>query len=172
MRDSVRKRRWASTDPSITCIIAPVMQHATETLTKIFANAQQEARRLNQDFVGTEHLAMALLDLDDSEAGRILAQMNVESGYVRNQLQHMLPSGKEPPVVSGNLPMSPKSQRLVTNAIVTAQAAGQGKVSTRFLLAALLAEASGIVCETFRRSGADAPELAKALRERSVTAEA
>jgi ATP-dependent Clp protease ATP-binding subunit ClpC len=147
------------------------MQHATDTLTKIFANAQQEARRMNQDFVGTEHLAMALLDLDDSEAGRILAQMNVESGYVRNQLQHALPSGKEPPVVSGNLPMSPKSQRLVTNAIVTAQAAGQAKVSTRFLLAALLAEASGVVCETFRRSGADAAELVKALRERKVTAE-
>ena len=152
-------------------MIAPGMQHATQTLTTVFGNAQQEARRLNQDFVGTEHVALALLDLDDSEAGRILAQMNVQSGYVRNQLRHALPAGKEPPVVSGNLPMSPKSQRLVTNAIVTAQAAGQANVSTRFLLAALLAEASGIVCETFRRSGADAQELAKALRERNVTAE-
>src|SRR5687768_3865162 len=47
---------------------ARLMQHATETLSKIFANAQEEARRMNQDFVGTEHLAMALLDLDDSEA--------------------------------------------------------------------------------------------------------
>jgi ATP-dependent Clp protease ATP-binding subunit ClpA len=95
-----------------------------------------------------------LLDLDDSEAGRILAQMNVESGYVRNQLQHMLPTGKEPPVVSGQLPMSPKSQRLVTNAIVTAQAAGQAKVSTRFLLAAPAGRSEpGVVCETFRRSG-------------------
>src|SRR5688572_6615898 len=148
------------------------MQHATETLTQIFAAAQLEARRLNQDFVGTEHLAMALLDADDSEAGRILAQMNLQSGYVRNQLQHALPSGKEPPVVSGALPMSPKSQRLVTNAIVTAQASGRAKVSSRFLLAALLNEASGIVCETFRRSGADAAELVKALRERNVTAEA
>ena len=60
----------------------------------------------------------------------------------------------------------------MTNAIVTAQAAGQAKVSTRFLLAALLAEASGVVCETFRRSGADAQELTKALRERHVTPEA
>jgi hypothetical protein len=36
------------------------MQHATDTLTKIFANAQDEARRLNQDFVGTEHLALGV----------------------------------------------------------------------------------------------------------------
>ena len=147
------------------------MNNFTPRAQQVLALARKEADRFNHNFVGTEHLAMALLDLDDSEAGRILAQMNVESGYVRNQLRHALPGGKEPPVVSGQLPMSPKSQRLVTNAIVTAQAAGQAKVSTRFLLAALLAEASGVVCETFRRSGADAQELAKALRERNVTAE-
>jgi ATP-dependent Clp protease ATP-binding subunit ClpC len=143
----------------------------TETLTKVIANAQQEARRLNQDFIGTEHLAMALLDLDDSEAGRILAQENVQAGYVRNALAHALPAGKEPPVVAGKLPMSPRAQRLVTNSIVAAQAAGKAKISTRFLLAVLIAESSGVVCETFRRSGADGSELAKALRERDVTAE-
>ena len=147
------------------------MHAATETLSAVFANAQQEARRLNQDFVGTEHLALALLDVDESEAARVLRQMNVESGYVRNALAHTLPTGKEPPVVTGQLPMSPKAQRLVTNAIVAAQAAGQSKVSTRFLLSVMLAEASGVVCESFRRSGAEAAELVKALREREVTAE-
>ena len=144
----------------------------TETLTRVIANAQGEARRLNQDFIGTEHLALALLDADESEAGRVLAQMNVQSGYVRNALAHALPASKDPPVVTGKLPMSPRAQRLVTNSIVAAQAAGKAKISTRFLLAVLIAEASGIVCETFRRSGADGPELAKALRERDVTPEA
>jgi ATP-dependent Clp protease ATP-binding subunit ClpC len=143
----------------------------TETLTKVIANAQNEARRLNQDFIGTEHLAMALLDQDDSEAGRVLAQMNVEAGYVRNALKHALPAGKEPPVVAGKLPMSPRAQRLVTHSIVAAQAAGKPKISTRFLLAVLIAEAAGVVCEAFRRSGANGTELAQALRERDVTPE-
>ncbi|MEO6436323.1 MAG: Clp protease N-terminal domain-containing protein [Tepidisphaeraceae bacterium] len=138
---------------------------------KIFASAQQEARALNQDFVGTEHLALALLERDDSEAGRVLRLMNVEGGYIRNALAHTLPGGKEPPIVVGELPMSPKSQRLVTGAIVFAQAAGREKVSTRFLLAALLSEAAGVVCESFRRGGVDAGELTKALRERDVAAE-
>jgi len=143
----------------------------TDTLSKVIANAQLEARRLNQDFIGTEHLALALLDRDDSEAGRILAQMNVQAGYVRNALSHAMPAGKEPPVVAGRLPMSPRAQRLVTNSIVTAQAAGKSQVSTRYLLAVLVAEASGLVCEAFRRSGADGSDLAKALRERDVSAE-
>ena len=148
------------------------MRSGTQTRTKIFAAAQQEARRLNQDFVGTEHLAMALLDADDSEAGRTLRLMNVEGGYIRNVLGHALPAGKEPPVVTGDLPMSPRAQRLLTNAVVASQAAGRANVSTRFLLAALLSEAAGAVCESFRRGGVDAAELVKALREREVTAEA
>ena len=143
----------------------------TDTLSKIFTNAQSEARRLNQDFVSTEHLAMALLDQDDSEAGRVLAQMHVESGYVRNVLAHTLPSGQEPPVVTGNLPMSPKAQRLISNAVVAAQQGGAAKVSTKHLLWALLSEAQGVVCESFRRSGADATELVKVLGSKQVAAE-
>jgi ATP-dependent Clp protease ATP-binding subunit ClpC len=143
----------------------------TETLSNVMAAAQAEARRLNQDFVGTEHLALALLDEEDSEAGRVLRQMNVEAGYVRNALAHTLPAGKQPPVVTGDLPVSPKAQRLVAQAMVAAQSAGKSKISTRLLLAALVSEAGGVVCETFRRSGAEGTELAKALRERDVTAE-
>jgi ATP-dependent Clp protease ATP-binding subunit ClpA len=131
------------------------MHDSTETLSTVFSNAQQEARRL-----------------DESEAGRILAQMNLACGHVRNALAHTLPAGEKPPIVNGQLPMSPKAQRVVTTAIVEAQAAGQAKVSTRFVMAALLAEASGIVCETFRRSGADSTELVNALHERQVTPEA
>ena len=143
----------------------------TETLARVIASAQLEARRLNQDFISTEHLALALLDRDDSEAARVLAQMNVQSGYVRNALRHALPPGKDEPVVTGMLPISPKAQRLVTHAIVAAQAKGRSKVSTATLLAVLLAETSGVVCEAFRRSGADATELVKALHERQVAAE-
>jgi ATP-dependent Clp protease ATP-binding subunit ClpC len=143
----------------------------TDTLTRVLANAQQEARRLNQDFIGTEHLALALLDREDCEARRILAQMNVEADFVRKALAHALPAAKDPPVVTGNLPMSPRAQRLITHAIVAAQSAGQSRISTRFLLSVLIDESSGLVCEAFRRAGANGPELSRALRQREVTAE-
>ena len=69
---------------------------------------------------------------------------------------------------TGRLPISPKAQRLVSTALVAAQAAGRDKLSTRMLLSALLAEAGGVVCESFRRAGADLNELTKALRDRKV----
>jgi ATP-dependent Clp protease ATP-binding subunit ClpC len=144
----------------------------TDTLHRIFTTAQNEARKCNQEFVGVEHLALALLDDDSSEAVRLLQQMNISSGFVRNALSHVLPGGKAPPVITGNLPLSPKVQRMINTAVVHAQAAGQGKLSSRFVLAAILAEAGGIVCETFRGGGGDPAELAKALRDRPITAEA
>jgi ATP-dependent Clp protease ATP-binding subunit ClpC len=143
----------------------------TDTLERVFARSQDEARRLNQEFVGTEHLALALLDADDSEAGRVLSQMNLQAGYVRNALGHALPAGAQAPVVSGRLPMSPKAQRLVSNALVAAQAARRDRLSTRMLLSALLADAGGVVCESFRRAGADLNELSRALRDRPVDPE-
>jgi ATP-dependent Clp protease ATP-binding subunit ClpC len=145
---------------------------ATETLHKILNTAQNEARNCNQEFVGIEHLALALLDDDNSEAVRVLQQMNVSSGYVRNALSHVLPGGKEPPIITGDLPLSPKVQRLINSAIVIAQSTGQLKLSSRHVLAAMLAEASGIICESFRRDGGDPFELAKALREREAAPEA
>src|SRR5206468_6156975 len=108
-------------DPSTPCrlpgIIALVKQPATETLSQVFANAQLEARRRNQEFVGVEHLALALLDDDGSEAVRVLRQMNIESGYVRNALAHTLPTAEEEPLITGDLPVSPKAQRIITSAI-------------------------------------------------------
>ena len=145
---------------------------STETLAKIFSNTQLEARRLNQEFVGIEHLAMALLDDDNSEAVRVLTQMNLSTGYVRNTLAHALPQGAEPPIVTGNLPLSPKVRRLITDAICASQAAGQAKLSSRYLLSTMLSDASGVVCDAFRRNGADTNELSRALRERDVTPEA
>src|SRR5438552_18195 len=118
-------------------IAADVHIPLTETLARVLADAQAEARRLNQDFIGTEHLALALLDQNDSEAGRILAQMNVQAPHVRKALAHALPAAKDPPVVTGKLPMSPRAQRLVTHAIVAAQTSRQSRISTRFLLAVL-----------------------------------
>ena len=152
-------------------MIAPMPQPATDTLTRIFSAAQSEARSRNQEFVGVEHLALALLDDENSEAVRILRQMNVESGYVRNVLGHALGNGAEPPIITGDLPMSPKAQKLVTKSVVSAQGSGRAKVSTRDLLCSILSEAGGVVCESFRRSGADTDELARALRDKDVTAE-
>src|SRR5687767_12513799 len=87
--------------------------------------AQEEARALNQDFVGTEHLLLGLLGAaDDAEAATGLRLAGIELDELRRKLMAALPHTAEAPVITGNLPLSPKSHRAINAALVKAQTTG------------------------------------------------
>src|SRR2546423_11284864 len=115
-------------------------QNLSETLRGMLAEAQKEARLLNQDFVSTEHLLLGVVRCDSCEAARALRAAEVDVGELRAALMHVLPRGKEDPVVTGDLPLSPKAQRVINNAIVKAQSLRERHVTTRLVVLALLDE--------------------------------
>src|SRR4051794_9045176 len=90
----------------------------SEGTRKVLDQAQQEARSLNQEFVGTEHLLLAVLKISGTQAQRILRQHAVDREGMRSQLLAVLPYSENPPVVTGNLPLSPKAQRGLQSALV------------------------------------------------------
>src|SRR5947207_1499858 len=111
----------------------------TQTFRLALQSAQSAARQLHQDFVGTEHLMLGLLGTD-GDAARAMRSAHADPAQVNTALRAALPCGAEPPVVTGDLPLSPKAQRIVNGAIVKAQAMRVTQVSTRFLLLSLLDE--------------------------------
>src|SRR2546423_5153997 len=113
-------------------------QPLSETARKVFEQAQQEARGLNQEFVGTEHLLLALLATSGTSVSRLLRQYHVDKDALRSQIRSMLAFSENPPVVHGALPLSPKAQRVVNSAVVMARSLREATVSTRLLLLALL----------------------------------
>ena len=126
--------------------------------------AQTEARAMNQDFVGAEHLMLGLLAAGplapgDSEAIRILRRANVGIDDLRRAVVQSLPRGNEPPVVTGNLPLSPRAKRAVNSALASAQARHDSRVSTRLLVKALLEEPESAVRSALRGCGADIDQL-------------
>jgi ATP-dependent Clp protease ATP-binding subunit ClpC len=125
--------------------------------------AQGEARVLNQDFVSTEHLLLALLDTDGSEAVAGLRLGGVERGELRKKLLAAIPRGADAPVVTGTLPLSPKAVRAVNGALVKAQSAGAPRVSSRLLLCSLLEECETAVRSAMRGAGADLDHLQRVL---------
>jgi ATP-dependent Clp protease ATP-binding subunit ClpC len=135
----------------------------TTRLRVALEKAQQEARALNQDFVSTEHLLLGLLDTDNSEAvtGLQLAGIGLEE--LRRHLTTSLPRGDETPVVTGNLPLSPKARRAVNTALVKAQSSGASRVSSRMLLVSLLDECDTVVRSAMRDVGADMDHLQRVL---------
>jgi len=136
----------------------------TETLRKVIERAQHEARQLNQEFVGTEHLMLGVLHCDTCEAAQALRQCGLERESLRAVLLAEMPRGKEPPIVTGDLPLSPKAQRVINGAIVDAQALHEQSISTRVLLLSLIDEPQTILGDVLRKSAADV----EALRERLI----
>jgi ATP-dependent Clp protease ATP-binding subunit ClpC len=134
-------------------------------------NAQSIARRLNQDFVGTEHLLLGVLDCEAGEAVWTLRASEVSVAEVRRRLLHGLPTGKEPPVVTGNLPLSPRAGRIVNAAQVLAQRLHEPKVSTRMAMLAFLEENDSGIRQALLDSGADLDELVRMLAEKPCEAE-
>jgi ATP-dependent Clp protease ATP-binding subunit ClpC len=137
----------------------------TETLRYALSRAGEEARALNQEFIGTEHLLLGLLVAENSEVCGALDRQEISAEHVARSIRTNLPKSDESPVVTGKLPLSPKAQRLVTDAIVLAQCSQEPRVSTRFMMQAILASADGLGCRAIRDAGSDIDELKKRLAE-------
>src|SRR5690242_11303544 len=113
----------------------------TDQLRQALVRAQQEARALNHEFVGTEHLLLGLLGSaggGDTEALGGLKLAGVERDALHKRLTESLPRAEASPGVTGDLPFSPNAQRVINAAVLKAQSAGASHVSTRMLLVALL----------------------------------
>jgi ATP-dependent Clp protease ATP-binding subunit ClpC len=142
----------------------------TDTMTAAVRHADEEARRLGQELVGAEHLLLGILDQKSAEAVRVLAS-EVDVAQLRRVLGNKLPHAAEATTVTGRLSFSPRTQKAINSAISQAQAAGESKVSTRFVLAALLEEPQLALAEALRASGADLDDLARRLRDGAVETE-
>jgi hypothetical protein len=135
----------------------------TSRLRQALDKAQEEARELNQDFVSTEHLLLGLIGSEDSEAVDGLRLAGVGLGELRQNLIDALPRGTEPPVVTGNLPLSPKAMRAINAALVKAQSANVPRVTSRLLLVSLLDDSEPAMRTAMRAVGADLDHLQRVL---------
>ncbi len=143
----------------------------TETLRSALSAAQAAARAHHQDFVGTEHLMLGIL-AGDGEAVRTLRASHADAPKLKSLLDADLPRGTEPPVVTGDLPLSPKAQRVINGALVKAQSLREPRVSTRLLLLSLLDDVPVAVRSALDGCGVDTETLTSKLAERPAAAEA
>lgn len=135
----------------------------TQTLLHILDLAQREARDHRQEFVGTEHLFLAVISCETCEAVNILRQQHLDPAALRSSVMGELPVAGEMPVITGDLPLSPKAQRVINGAIVKAQALREPRISTRFLLLSLLDEPHTVIRVAINAGGEDVNQLRQAL---------
>ena len=115
--------------------------------------AQHEARRLDHNYVGTEHLLLGLLAEGDGVAAHALDALGVTADAIRARVEEMIGRGECRP--SGTVPFTPRSKKVLQLAGKEAAAMGDDEVGTEHLLLALVDEGEGVAARILADLGAD-----------------
>jgi hypothetical protein len=126
----------------------------TDDAKKILTLAQEEAERQGAGFIGTEHLLIGLLRVEDAPGGRVLRKLGLELEAVR-ALVRAAQSQEWPAGRRGILPTS-RVKRVIELAFEEARSQGSASVGGQHLLQGLLMEPEGIVGQILRDQGLDA----------------
>jgi ATP-dependent Clp protease ATP-binding subunit ClpA len=120
--------------------------------------ARLEARRLNHEFIGTEHLLLGLIKLDQGTAFIVLKKMGLELETVRMEIERQVGQGSTDQGLSGTVPYTPRAKRVLQLAENEARALGQQHVGTGHILLALLSEGDGMAARVLLKLDITAEE--------------
>ena len=146
----------------------PIFGRFTQKAQQTMALAQRIAAELQQPYVGTEHLLLALLKTGGSVPEAIAGKMSYES--VITEIREQLKTEEEPPTPSGQrIELSPRAKKTVETSVLESHRLGQSFVTVEHLWLALLGNEDGVAGELLRKAGVDPSaareELLRQLRE-------
>jgi prophage maintenance system killer protein len=116
--------------------------------------AQDEARALNHNYIGTEHILLGLLKEGDGVAGRALDALGISLEAVRQQVLEIIGEGKQAP--AAHIPFTPRSKKVLENlALREAMQLDHLYIGTEHILLGLIKEGDGVAFQVLTRLGAD-----------------
>ncbi|MDI6756487.1 MAG: ATP-dependent Clp protease ATP-binding subunit [Endomicrobiia bacterium] len=131
----------------------------TDRAQKVVKQAQQEAKRLSHDYVGEEHILLALVSIDDSVSGRVLANLDVDKTRVISEVEKMVAPGDNV-MLMGEIPFSPRAKKVLEHAVEEAQKMGSMYIGTEHILLGILREDEGIGARALESLGVT-PDVVK-----------
>ena len=138
-----------------------MIQKFTASARQAVVLAQDEARGLGHDYVGTEHLLLGLVCEAAGGAARVLAALDVTLDAVREHVVEML--GRGDAVGTGQLVFTPRAKRVLELALRESVAMRHSEVGTEHLLIALVREGDGVANRILEQLGADDRRILEAL---------
>jgi len=129
-----------------------MFERFTDRARKVMALANQEAKRFNHEYVGTEHLLLGLVKEGSGVAANVLKKMKVELKKIRIEVEKIVKSGPQM-VTMGKLPQTPRAKKVIEYAIEEARMLGHNYVGTEHLLLGLLREQEGVAAQVLMNLG-------------------
>jgi ATP-dependent Clp protease ATP-binding subunit ClpC len=134
-----------------------LFQRFSDSARRVVVLAQEEARKINHNYIGTEHLLLGLIQEGEGIAARALETMHVELDAVRSQVVEIIGLGSTPP--SGHIPFTPRAKKVLELSLREALQLGHNYIGTEHILLGLIREGEGVAAKVLVKLGVDLERL-------------
>jgi len=124
----------------------------TERAQRVILVAEEEAKRLNHDYVGTEHILLGMIAIGEGVAAQVLSNLGVDLRMVRQEIEKIVGQGDNVTLL-GNIPFTPRAKKVLEFAVEEAVNLGHSHVGTEHLLLGLIREEEGIAAQVMENLG-------------------
>jgi prophage maintenance system killer protein len=115
--------------------------------------AQEEARTLGHDYIGTEHILLGLISEGEGVAAKALGELKISLAAVRTQVEEIIGRGVQEPI--GHIPFTPRAKKVLELSLREAMQLGVNYIGTEHVLLGLIREGEGVAAQALERLGAD-----------------
>jgi ATP-dependent Clp protease ATP-binding subunit ClpC len=134
-----------------------MFERFTERARQVVVLAQEEARTLKHNYIGTEHILLGLLREEEGLAARVLESLDITVERVRAQVVRIVGSGEE--VTSGQIPFTPRAKKVLELALREALSLGHNYIGTEHILLGLVRENEGVAARILVDFDADSEKI-------------
>ena len=145
-----------------------MFERFTDRARRTVVAAQDEARLLGHNHIGSEHLLLGLLDVQGGVALHVLESAGITAEAARVQLQEITGSGSKSP--RGHIPFTPQAKKVLELSLREALDQGRSYIGTEHILLAVIRDANGVGAQVLQRLGWSLPALRQRVLEADRTA--
>ncbi|PRI12539.1 ATP-dependent Clp protease ATP-binding subunit [Leucobacter massiliensis] len=130
-----------------------MFERFTDRARRVVVLAQEEAKMLNHNYIGTEHILLGLIHEGEGVAAKALEQLEISLDAVRAQVTDIIGTGQQPP--SGHIPFTPRAKKVLELSLREALQLGHNYIGTEHILLGLIREGEGVAAQVLVKLGAD-----------------
>jgi len=130
-----------------------MFERFTDRIRKVMALANDEAKRFNHEYVGTEHILLGLVREGSGQGANVLNGLNIDLEKIRLEVEKLVKSGPNMVTTLGRLPHTPRAQKVIESAIESARKFNREDVGTENLLYGLVEERDGVAANVLMNLG-------------------
>src|ERR687888_25576 len=130
-----------------------MFERFTDRARRVVVLAQEEARMLNHNYIGTEHILLGLIHEGEGVAAKALESLGISLEAVRAQVEEIIGQGGSSP--SGHIPFTPRAKKVLELSLREALQLGHNYIGTEHILLGLIREGEGVAAQVLQKLGAD-----------------